>query len=113
MRKIPLPDIAAMFSLGQKLVAPRVDFLLKTSPRSEFPFSFGRQSLPHPLCVCLRIVPGNMDDGIVTELFDVGSGTSRLSPIGFIESRPPGRSLDIDELDMLAMPFGNLIVKDE
>ena len=56
-RKFTLPDIAHMTATGHQVVAPWKSFLLEPAARREFPFRFGRQTLPGPSRELDRVIP--------------------------------------------------------
>jgi len=71
--ELPLPDVAQMAATGGEFVAPRILLLHEAAAGGVLPFGFPREAFAGPFTVGLRIVPGDVDDGVVVALVEEGS----------------------------------------
>src|SRR5262245_12802246 len=64
-RKASLPDVCGPLAARLQLAAPRIAVAIQATARREFKLGFGRQSLVRPLRVSHRIVPRDLDCGMI------------------------------------------------
>src|ERR1019366_6675462 len=93
-REATLPDVAAMPPVRLELVTPRIPCPLQAAARGDFPFGFGGESLAGPGRVSSRISPGDVNDGMLGTIDDIGSRSFRSLPARTVDSQPPRRALN-------------------
>ncbi|MDQ1469395.1 MAG: hypothetical protein QOJ99_875, partial [Bryobacterales bacterium] len=87
--EIALPDVAHVRATGGQFVSPREPLLFQASAGGEFPFGFGRQTLPGPFRKRAGIVPGHMCHRVFFSPGDVGVRAFRMQPVRSVYLPPP------------------------
>ena len=95
-----MPDVAAVFSVGAKFVAPGVEFLLQAAAGGVLPFGLGGEAFAAPVGEGCGILPGDVDDWMVSAVPEGCAGTFGLVPAGTRDFAPPwsGRDRVFDEI---------------
>ena len=89
-RKRAAPDVAARRAVGlEQVVAPGEALALEAAARRALPFRFGRQAQPGPVAIGLRVVPRDMDDGMIGPVADVRARALGALPAGIGHRQPP------------------------
>ncbi len=106
--ELPLPNVALVLSLWQKLVTPRIALLVEPSASRFFPFSFGGECFACPLGIGGRIIPTDVNHRMVSKFSDVRARTSRFAPVRLFDLRPPMHSDHCPEALAFALGLGDL-----
>src|SRR5262245_934310 len=87
-RENALPGIGDGLAVLVVGLAPILAIIFAAA-RGEFPLCLGRQIVPKPTCVSLRIFVGDVHHGMVFSTFDGRTRTFRLVPIRSLHVLPP------------------------
>jgi hypothetical protein len=88
-RELALPDVAEVLAVRGKIIAPGIELLLEAAASGVLPLGLGREGFPCPFGVSGGIVPGDVDDGVIGAVVDVGAGTFGVLPGGAGDLTPP------------------------
>src|SRR5215472_4103197 len=87
--KDALMSVGHPLAVGPKLVAPNKRFSGEAAAGRKLPLGLSGEPLSSPLRVCLRILVGDMNDGIVVFAIDVTLRTERMPPVRSSRIAPP------------------------
>lgn len=93
------------------IIAPIIDQTVISGSVEIFKFDFGGQSFPRPFSISFRVIPGNLDDGIIIFSLDIAAGAFRLFPIGILYKFPPPLRIEWIENQRTRRVFFPLISK--
>ena len=98
--ELALPDVAEVVTFGRQFISPRVELLFEAAAGSVLPLGFGGERFAGPCGVGCRIVPGDVDDGMVGAVVYVRTGAFGMEPGCSGDLAPPGCGGDgvFDEL---------------
>ena len=90
-REIALPDVRLPRAVRHLLVTPRKPGTDEATAGCELPLGLGREPPTTPPAVGDGVEPTGVDDRVLSESVDVGSGTVRMTPVRSTNRQPPRR----------------------
>ena len=93
VRKLALPDVAHVLTIGFQLVAPCEPRLIQPATGRVFPLRLRRHSSPDPIAIRHRIGPRDMRHRVISAIIDTRTRPLRHPPIRAVDSPPPLRTL--------------------
>src|SRR5262249_30684877 len=93
-RELPLKCVGPPLPLRPLGGAAPTEFLLvEPASSGALPLGLRRQPLARPFAIGDRVVPGDVDDGVVHPLVDRTAGSLRVPPVRPVPPHPPRRAL--------------------
>src|SRR5207253_7757330 len=94
IREVSLPDVCLPLAAGAgRGIAPDVRFAVESAASRELPLGLGRQALARPLCKGDRVVPRNMNYGMVISSVDGRARSFGMPPARAGRPLPPLRDI--------------------
>ena len=93
VRKLALPDVAHVLTIGFQLVAPCEPRLIQPATGRVFPLRLRRHSSPDPIAIRHRIGPRDMRHRVISAIIDTRTRPLWHPPIRAVDSPPPLRTL--------------------
>ncbi len=94
VRKRPLPDVAHVGPARGQLVSPWIASPHHAATGRGFPLGLCGQANARPFAECLRVVPRDMHDWMISLKQYVAATTRRPAPVCISNLKPPGRTID-------------------